>query len=118
MTDKHSFILYDYIADQVNALTDEEAGLLLKGILHYVQTGQQPDLPRVVMMVFINVRNDIDRANTAWQEKHQALSEAGKRGAVKKSKGAKRPAEQDPDADLELKKARSLALLGMTRGNY
>lgn len=107
MTDKHSFVLYDYIKDQVDTLTDEERGQLFKAVLSYVTTGEMPQLDRVLMMVFIGIRNDIDRANEKWQTKRAKLSEAGKRGAESRSKQK----DADPDADLAQKKERALSML-------
>lgn len=108
MTDKHSFVLYDYIKDQVDTLTDEERGKLFKAVLEYVTTGDTPELDRVLMMVFIGIKNDIDRANEKWRSKREKLSQAGKRGAeVRKAK----PNNDVPDADLQTKKDKALALL-------
>lgn len=83
---KESFILYTYIKGQVNALTDEEAGLLLKAVLAYVSGDPLPDLPRVRSVVFIGIKNDIDRASEKWEETRKRKSEGGKRSADVKSK--------------------------------
>ena len=39
MDDKNSFILYCDIGQHLELLSDEDAGLLFKGIVHYADTG-------------------------------------------------------------------------------
>lgn len=108
MTDKHSFVLYDYIKKQIDELTDEERGQLFKAVLEYVTTGETPEMDRVLLMVFIGIRNDIDRSNAEWAKKRRAQSAGGRKGT---SNRYGKKAEQDPDADLEQKKEKALALL-------
>ena len=45
MDGKNSFILYCDIGQHLELLSDEDAGLLFKGIVHYADTGEPPQLP-------------------------------------------------------------------------
>lgn len=61
MDGKNSFILYCDIGQHLELLSDEDAGLLFKGIVHYADTGEPPQLPPMAAMAFSFIRAQIDR---------------------------------------------------------
>jgi hypothetical protein len=83
---KKGFVLY---ADQISlfeALTDHEAGLLIKYIFKYV-TDQNP-IPsenRIVEMAFIPIKLQLKRDLKIWESKVKQRSEAGKASALSRS---------------------------------
>ncbi len=57
---KKSFVLYTDLLEVVEELTDEEAGLLFKTILRYVND-MNPEVPKKVKLAFIPIRQDLKR---------------------------------------------------------
>lgn len=85
-TDKKGFILY---ADQISlfeALTDYEAGQLIKYIFKYI-TDQDPIQSdnRIVEMAFIPIKLQLKRDLKIWESKIKQRSEAGKASALSRS---------------------------------
>ena len=59
---KKSFLLYVDSAPQIDLLSDEEAGKLIKGIFHYVEFGEELETDnRVLAMTFAVFKAQIDR---------------------------------------------------------
>lgn len=77
---RKSFLLYSEHIELINQLTNEQAGELIKGIFHYVNTGENPSLNPFSNLVFISIRQDLDRNAVKYEEKRQKLAENGKKG--------------------------------------
>ena len=90
-TEKRSFILYTQHREQVNMLTNEQAGELLKAVYEYADTGEaQVTDPMVSMMLaFLRQQMDIDRKR--YEETCEKRREAGKKG------GRPKTANQQPE---------------------
>ena len=90
-TEKRSFILYTQHREQVNMLTNEQAGELLKAVYEYADTGEaQVTDPMVSMMLaFLRQQMDIDRKR--YEETCEKRREAGKKG------GRPKTAKQQPE---------------------
>ena len=54
---KNSFMLYLDQKDTFEALTDEEAGKLIKAIFKYEYDGEEEELDRILKMAFIPIKN-------------------------------------------------------------
>ena len=80
MDGKNSFILYCDIGQHLELLSDEDAGLLFKGIVHYADTGEPPQLPPMAAMAFSFIQAQSDRA-------------AGKSGGLKSGESRQRSNE-------------------------
>jgi hypothetical protein len=67
---KNSFLMYlDHIT-VVNALSNEEAGMLLKALYHYASgNGNQDNLPSVVNVVFLMMQSQLKLDLKKWREK-------------------------------------------------
>lgn len=131
---KKSFMLYIDTYEQWDMLTDEQAGILIKALFEYVQTGEKPEISDgMVKIAFSFISAQIDRDNEKYQETCQKRADAGKKGGrpkkqedisedeknncfseeSKKSKRffekAKKPdtdTEKDTDTDTETEKER------------
>ncbi len=77
---KDSFVLYTKINEVVRELTYEQKGKLFQAILDYEETGEQPELDQILRLVFIPIKQDLDRNNEKWEARSRARSEAGKKG--------------------------------------
>lgn len=77
---KDSFVLYTKINEVVRELTYEQKGKLFQAILDYEETGEQPELDQILRLVFIPIKQDLDRNNEKWEAQSRARSEAGKKG--------------------------------------
>lgn len=95
MADRNTFVMYLEWKTQLDLLTDEECGRLVKGIFQYIQTGEEPTLSGAEMMAFSFIRAQIDRDYEKWSETCQRRAEAGKLGGRPKANGfsekAKKP---------------------------
>lgn len=76
---RDTILLFTSIKEPVNALSDEDAGKLLKAILAY-QTGEQVTLEGLMNVVFLQVKQQIDYNNEKYLSTTQKRSEAGKKG--------------------------------------
>ena len=82
--DKKSFIVYCDIKETLDELTDEQAGKLFKGMVHYSDDGTEPNFDTILKFVFIPIRQQMDRDNEKWTGIKEARSRAGKLGGAKK----------------------------------
>lgn len=82
--DKKSFIVYCDIKETLDELTDEQAGKLFKGMVHYSDDGTEPNFDTILKFVFIPIRQQMDRDNEKWTGIKEARSKAGKLGGAKK----------------------------------
>lgn len=84
---KKSFILYSDIRETFTALTDEEAGQLIKHILTYVN-GIEPIIEnRIVKILFEPIKAQLIRDAEKWNQIIDKRKEAGKLGGL--AKGSK-----------------------------
>jgi len=61
MTEKKSFLMYTSYLDNVEILSDEEAGQLLKAIYAFVNGDEVPKLDRVVQLTFNPIKSHLER---------------------------------------------------------
>lgn len=108
MESKKSFILYCDIGQHLELLSNEDAGLLFKGIVHYADTGEPPQLPPMAAMAFSFIRAQIDRDQEKWNTTREKRRAAGKSGGLKsgesrqhgiEAKGANASIPKQPQAD-------------------
>ena len=87
--EKISFVLYSSYEEQLNMLSNEQAGELMKAIFVYARTGEkQCQDPMVTMMLgFISYQMDIDARKYAEskERRREAASRAGKISAEKRA---------------------------------
>lgn len=80
MADKKSFILYTEYQEQINMMTDEQAGQLMKAIFAY-ESGQEVNVTdQVVMMLWSIMKRRLDIDNEKYDKKCEANQENGKKG--------------------------------------
>ena len=92
---KESFVLYTKINEVVRELSDEQKGRLFQAILDYEETGEPPELDQLLRLVFIPIKQDLDRNSEKWEAQTKARSEAGKKGM------ASRYGKKDPAAKAD-----------------
>lgn len=81
---KKSFLLYSDLEVLVSSLSDMNAGLLFKSILHYAATGSVLNLEDgATNMLYSVIRQRMDAATLNYNEICKKRSEAGKRGGAK-----------------------------------
>jgi len=89
-----SFVLYTNYAHQFDALSMEGRGRLITAIFAYVSTGEvPPNLPRSVNLVFIGIKDTLDRDMESYRERCRKNSENGKKGG--------RPRKHEADIAVE-----------------
>lgn len=77
---KKSFIVYIDGKDQIEELTDAEAGQLFKACLRFNSGEEVGKLERLVEVIFKGFKAQFERDEKAWQEEIRKRSEAGKKG--------------------------------------
>lgn len=75
---KKSFILYQDQEEIVDSLTNEKAGRLFKAIFDYVR-GDHPILNQSLSIVFISIRQAIDRARENYEKVCEINSQNAKK---------------------------------------
>lgn len=73
------FMLYSDIAEQIDLLSDDEAGKLLKGLMSYAFNGETMTLPLPAQIVFLGVKSKIDRDFDKYEATKKRRSDAGKK---------------------------------------
>jgi len=80
-TDKKSFILYADLIHTIESLKDDEAGMLFKHLLRYVND-LNPDAPdRIIQLVFEPIKQQLKRDLKDWEKTIIGKSEGGKKSA-------------------------------------
>lgn len=84
MEGKKSFILYVDLISVVEKLSNEQAGILFKIIMDYVND-KNPVIHDLLMEVaFLPIKNQLKRDLKIWQEQRKQRSSAGKKGMEKR----------------------------------
>lgn len=99
---KKSFIVYTDIKETLDKLTDEQAGKLIKGMVHYSDDGTIPEFGELLEFIFIPIRQQMDRDEEKWNGIKTARSIAGKKGGQKsaQARAEKRKALQESKKDV------------------
>lgn len=85
---KDSFVLFVEFKEVFDALSDEQAGILIKAIFEYEATGTFPEIEKMLGVVAIPIKNSLKRNRQKWVETCRKRSEAGKMGGrPKKANG-------------------------------
>ena len=82
---KRGFLLYTSIRGAVDKLSDEDAGALFKGVLSYVDDGTMPELSPIADVAFTFIKDDVDRANEAYDAICERNRANGKNGGRPRS---------------------------------
>lgn len=99
---KKSFILYSDIRETFTALTDEEAGQLIKHILTYVN-GIEPIIEnRIVKILFEPIKAQLIRDAEKWNQIIDKRKEAGKLGGLAKGSKTKQKVANAKSAKQKL----------------
>ena len=82
MVDKKSFVLYNSYIDQIEILTDEDAGKLIKKIFRYANGLELEKLSQEIDMCFAFIKAQMDRDIKEYVRVCEERSKAGKRSAT------------------------------------
>ena len=93
--EKMSFILYGSYEEQLNMLTDEQAGKWIKAIYAYVRTGEKHSDDPLVAMLLSVAGHQLDIDARKYAEKKERLKEAARKaGKASAEKRAMKKAEE------------------------
>lgn len=76
---RDSFILYTENAEQINMLTNEQAGTLFKAVMNYQLGEDLPEMDGMVSIVFSVIRQKLDRDSAKYDEVCEKRKEAGRK---------------------------------------
>ena len=82
--EKKGFLLYSDIIHTIEKLTDEQAGVLFKHILKYVNDENPTCKDLITEIAFEPIKQSLKRDLLKWDDKKQKRSEAGIAGATKR----------------------------------
>jgi hypothetical protein len=82
--EKKGFLLYSDIIHTIEKLTDEQAGVLFKHILKYVNDENPECKDLITEIAFEPIKQSLKRDLLKWDDKKQKRSEAGIAGATKR----------------------------------
>lgn len=82
---KGSFVLYTDSRNLIDLLSDEQSGKLLKAIFSYVEDGEAPELDEVSTVVFMAIKNYLDRDQAKYEAVCQKRAEYGRKGGEAKA---------------------------------
>lgn len=112
---KDSFILYADQKEVINMLTDSQAGKLLKAIYEYETTGNIVELPNTLKLIFIPIKQSLDRNKQKYEKivernkeniksrwnKNNTKNTTGKNGIPKDTKNTDNDNDNDSDPELD-----------------
>ena len=67
--DQKGFVVYGDIEESLNELTDEQVAKLFRGMVSYFNTGKEPKFSGLMKMVFIPIRQQMDRDTDKYEKK-------------------------------------------------
>lgn len=79
---KNSFIVYHDLSIILNEISDENIGKLFRAMIEYSSTGKIVDLPDILKLVFLQIRQAMDRNAIKWEELSEARSQYGRKGGL------------------------------------
>ena len=89
MARKKSFLLYIDRKQELDMLTDAQAGILFKAIMAYADSGQELQTDELALKLMFSVfRSQLDRNAEKYEEVCKKRSEAGKKGGRPKKEEA------------------------------
>ena len=83
---RKSFVMYNQYRVQINKMSDEEAGVLLKAIMQYQAGEKLPEMDSVTDIVFSMKQERLDSDSKKYTETCKKKREAGKKGGRPKKK--------------------------------
>lgn len=89
MTGKKSFVLYTESIEIFEALSDEDAGQLIKHIFRYVNDQNPETNNEIVKLMFISIKQYLKRDLVKWRQTSEIRSEIGKKGGIASGKKRK-----------------------------
>ncbi len=67
MTDKNTFLLFKDLLEPVDGLSNEDAGMFIKAILHYQNGGDIPELSPAANVTFVFTKQQLDRSDEYYE---------------------------------------------------
>ena len=67
--DQKGFVVYGDIEESLNELTDEQVAKLFRGMVSYFNTGKEPKFSGLMKMVFIPIRQQMNRDTDKYEKK-------------------------------------------------
>lgn len=90
------------MADDIEELTDEEIGLVVRAYLQYGRSGETAEMPRTIKYLYNALVRELDRASDGY-EKKIAAGKSGGRGRPKKEPSEEiqqpEPAQLNPEPE-------------------
>lgn len=74
--EQKGFVVYGDIEESLNELTDEQVAKLFRGMVSYFNTGKDPKFNGLMKMVFIPIRQQMDRDTDKYEKKCQKNKES------------------------------------------
>lgn len=103
-----SFVLFTKISETVSEMTDEEKGKLFQAILDYQTTGEVPEMDKLIRLVFLPIKHDMDYCAEKRAEAQEQKSIAGKKSA--EARAAKMAEKEHKSTPLNTVEQRSTPL--------
>lgn len=102
---KKSFVLYTDNQDIFEALSDEEAGQLIKAFFVYAASGEVPEMDRALALLFLSFKGQFDRNNEKYSSVVTRNKANGKKGGRPKKALGKNETQKTQSDKLKPKKA-------------
>lgn len=90
---KKSVIIYAEWIEKFEALSDEEAGKLIKHLFRYVNDLNPVAPDRIIELSFISIKQSLKRDLKQWEATKESRSKAGKIGGIKSGETRKKQSE-------------------------
>ncbi len=89
MNTKNTFLLFKDLLEPVDSLSNEDAGMFIKAVLHYQNGGNIPELSQAANVTFVFTKQQLDRSD----EYYELICE---RNRINGAKGGRPPKPKEP----------------------
>lgn len=100
--EKSSFLMYTEYDEQLNDLTDEELGQLMRAIFKYEKDGTEPKFTGLLKMAFSFIKGNLNRDKQKYDKRCETSAINGKKGG---RPSTKKPNEKPNEKPKKPKKA-------------
>lgn len=100
---RKSFIMYTSYGKELEDLSDEEFGLLVRCMIRYINTGEEPSgLEKNLNIVWKMIKGNLIRDKQKYDKRCETSKENGKKGGRPKKPNKPKKADNDNDNDNDI----------------
>ena len=94
---RKSYVIYADYEMYFNELSGDDCKKVMTAFFEYAREGKEPKLDGMAKIVFLTMKNNLDRDNEKYEKVCMQRSECGKKGGIASGKSRKKKAKESED---------------------